>query len=66
MSEQQPYDACDHCKKPGELGRDLRAHAVEVPGQQKRVVRLLHVERCAVEWFEKYNAWLTARGTRKT
>lgn len=34
----------------------MRAHAVEVPGERARFVVVLHVERCAAEWFEKYGA----------
>lgn len=61
MSEQRTYDRCDFCGNEGELGKNLRAHAVEVPGKTHRVVRLLHVGACRAEWFEKYTEWLKSR-----
>lgn len=64
MSEQRTYDRCDHCQEPGELGTNMRAHAVEIPGKTARVVRLLHAERCAAEWFAKYSVWLKQKGAR--
>lgn len=61
-----PNDHCDHCGKAGELGANMRAHAVEIPGKQARTVRMLHVERCTAEWFAKFNAWVIERGKPKT
>lgn len=60
-SEQRQFDVCDHCKERGELGHEMRAHVVTVPGKNYRVVRVLHVERCTAAWFAKYNAWLSER-----
>jgi hypothetical protein len=51
------WNTCDHCKQRGELGKDMRAHAIDVPGKEKRVVRLLHVGSCSSEWFARYSAW---------
>jgi hypothetical protein len=34
----------------------MRAHAVEIAGQQWRLVVVLHVELCTAKWFAKYEA----------
>lgn len=34
----------------------MRAHAVEIAGQQARFVVVLHVEQCTASWFAKYEA----------
>lgn len=59
-------DRCDECRLPGELGANMRAHAIDVPGKQQRTVRLLHVELCTAKWFAKYDAWLAERGKSKS
>jgi hypothetical protein len=58
------FETCSHCGLPGNLGPELRAHAVTVSKKdccgtcEKKVLRLLHVESCTAEWFAKYDGWL--------
>lgn len=59
------FATCSHCGQPGKLGAEMRIHAVEIPGEKERPVRVLHVERCTGEWFGKFYQWVTARGKSK-